>query len=97
MITVSFRFVYKPSKYLHMLEIIFDHLLQIMIFDVKDVSAGHSLELLVSLYSHQAPIRVGVLPVANEEDEAGALLAQIFYKLVEETDGPEALLKLAEV
>ena len=52
---------------------------------------------MATLYTHQAPIRVGLVPVAKPDDEAGSLLAQVFYKLVEEKDGAEAVSLLSGV
>ena len=53
--------------------------------------------MLASLYAHQAPIRIGLVPVAKHDDEVGVLLTQVFFKLIDEKDGPDAILALAEV
>jgi len=66
-------------------------------FDVNDITIGYTLDFLSSLYEHQTPIRIGLVPVAKEEDMPAVTLAQAFYKLVDEVEGPEAVRKLAKV
>lgn len=66
-------------------------------FDVMDTQMTSSLHFLITLYNHQAPIRIGFVPVAKEGDEVGALLVQVFYKLVDEKDGAEAVTMLTQV
>ncbi|XP_067949349.1 UDP-glucose:glycoprotein glucosyltransferase 1-like [Watersipora subatra] len=68
----------------------------VLIFDVMEPTVGASLELYASLYSHQAPIRIGFVPVALNNDPVGELLVQVFYKLVDDKDGVEAILSFAE-
>lgn len=71
--------------------------MQVVIFDINDVTMGPVLEFLVTLYSHQAPIRMGLVPVAKEGDAVGSLLAQVFYKLIEEKEGPDTLTLMSGV
>ena len=67
------------------------------VFDITDTSVADSLEFLVTLYQHSAPIRIGLVPIAAEKDEVGLLLARVFYHLVEENSGPDTLIRLMNV
>ncbi|KAF6038703.1 UGGT2 [Bugula neritina] len=68
----------------------------VVMFDVNDITIGYTLDFLSSLYEHQTPIRIGLVPVAKEDDTPAVTLAQAFYKLVDEVEGPEAVKKLAK-
>lgn len=67
------------------------------IFRADDTSVGDTLDFLLMLYQHSTPIRIGLLPIAADDDEAGSLLVQIFHHLVDDSNGVAALTRLAEV